>query len=213
MPSNNKYKQKVILQKIDALRNVDIDYTHEQQVLNKWAEEMEISIFKHCKTVNYFEEQLAQAKEKLKQKKDYYMLMIKNAETALNAKKIPATNLKIQLLELELEKVREEAVKEREKKIADGISEDLRPYEKEYMLLGGELELHKSYDEWRLEAHPESKKPSVAEKIAVQRASNKVNEHQEKINYYKKTYAQWTRNEIEDLPGDWDNEFYDKHCS
>ena len=213
MPSNNKYKQKVVLQRIDALRSVEVDYTHEQQVLNKLTEEMELSIMKHCRTVNYYEELLAQAKEKLKQKKDYYTLMVKNAETALNAKKLPATNLKIQLLDLELEKLREEAVKEREKKISDGIGDEFKEYEKEYILLGGQLALNKSYDEWRLVAHPESKKLSVAEKIALQKAPNKVNEHQEKINYYRKTYAQWMEKEIEELPEDWDDDFYHNHCS
>ena len=220
MPSNNKYKQQKVLHKIDALRSVEVDYTHEQQVLNKWTEEMELSIIKHCNTVNYFEEQLAQAKEKVKQKKDYYTLMIKNAETALNAKKLPANNLKIQLLELELEKLREEAVKEREQKISDGIGDEFKEYEKEYILLGGQLALNKSYDEWRLVAHPESKKPSVAEKIALQKAPNKVNEHQEKINYYRKkinyyrkTYVRWMKNEIEELPEDWDADFYSEHCS
>jgi len=213
MPSNNKYKQQKVLHKIDALRSVEVDYTHEQQVLNKWTEEMELSIIKHCNTVNYFEEQLAQAKEKVKQKKDYYTLMIKNAETALNAKKLPANNLKIQLLELELEKLREEAVKEREQKISDGIGDEFKEYEKEYILLGGQLALNKSYDEWRLVAHPESKKPSVAEKIALQKAPNKVNEHQEKINYYRKTYVRWMENKIEELPEDWDADFYSEHCS
>jgi hypothetical protein len=229
MPPNPKFQQRIVLQKMENIKSKTVDVSEEERLVKYWE-----TAYKHCLQSHDVEidaiknrmialqAKLYQAEAERDSKSQFYKNNLEKAQDALNTKKNPANDPRLSLLEIELEKIREILVHNAEKSIASEKRNDFRQYEKEYLSLGGKEELKMDYDEWRLKVHPESKKPSVMEKVARLEVEEKAAKekaeaakmHILKVAEYKQIYQEWSDDKTGtiELPEDWDQVFYDEYC-
>jgi len=237
MPSNPKYQQKIILQKMENIKSRTVDVSEEERLVRYWesahthclqSHNVEIDKLKHrlLEIQTTMQNKITAAEAERDSKAQYYKNNLEKAEEALNIKRNPANDPRLSLLEIELEKIRDMLVKHAEKQITAETRNDFMEFEKEYLSLGGKEELKMDYHTWRLKAHPESKKPSVMEKAARLEAEEKAAKekadaakmHHSKVAKYKQAHQLWSDDktgtiELTDSIPDWDQEFYDEYCS
>ena len=214
---------------MENIKSKTVDVTEEERLVKYWE-----TAHKHClqshnveidaikNRITSMQAKLLQAEFERDSKAQYYKNNLDKAEQTLNTKRNPANDPRLALLQIELEKIRDMLVLTAEKQITAETRNDFRQYEKEYLSLGGKVELKMDYDEWRLKVYPESKKPSLMEKVARLEAEEKAEYekataakmHIEKVDNYKQVYQSWCNDKTGtiELPEDWDEEFYDEYC-